>query len=96
MSQTPSNRRREGREAFDPEMVPDCPYKDPSKRADWLDGWNEAKETHHQEQADEREEMNLFDQHKHECPWHLDDGRCEATTMCGVDNCAPWYFKNLD
>ena len=50
MAETPSNRRRKGREAF----VPDYDYMDlqPYKKGtwaytyylkDWIDGWNEAQ-----------------------------------------------------
>jgi len=53
-SRTPSHRRREGREAFEPGLDPTafCPYRgrhwdaQASYRQDWLDGWNEAKEAY--------------------------------------------------
>jgi len=50
MSQTPSHRRREGREDFCPDTDPAeiCPYKDPYKRDDWLDGWRQAEREYEQ------------------------------------------------
>ena len=54
MGQTPSNRRREGRNAFDPNVLPNelNPWLNEKKDAymvdvharDWMDGWNEAHE----------------------------------------------------
>jgi len=49
MNETPSHRRRKGRNAFDPNVEPMevCPYKRgfmfEEKARDWLDGWEEGK-----------------------------------------------------
>jgi len=50
MSQTPSHRRREGREAFYPGGDPGelCPYRDQGKRQDFFEGWKEALTDHEQ------------------------------------------------
>lgn len=57
MSETPSRRRRKGREAFIPYENPmdHQPYKPGSwafemHLKDWLDGWNEAQEDFYEEQ----------------------------------------------
>ena len=48
MSQTPSKRRHEGREAYDKNSFPSdfCPYKSgwgyESKARDWYEGWAES------------------------------------------------------
>jgi hypothetical protein len=56
MAETPSKRRRKGREAFEPGVDPMQvqPYAPGSfsydhRLKDWLDGWNEAKEQYEQE-----------------------------------------------
>lgn len=50
MSQTPSNRRREGRHAFFEGGNPaeHCRYKTQSYRDDFFDGWEEARRKHAQ------------------------------------------------
>ena len=60
MAETPSNRRRKGRNAFDPNTDPmDIqPYNKnswwyESYLKDWLDGWSEAKEVYEKEQQEE-------------------------------------------
>lgn len=55
MAQTPSNRRHEAREAFDPNCSPMelCQYKNPSYIKDWMDGWEEAEEAYYAEQEDD-------------------------------------------
>lgn len=62
MAQTPSKRRREGRESFCPNTHPNdiCPYPGSSwlrasYRRDWMDGWYEAQQEHDQRGRDERE-----------------------------------------
>jgi len=45
MSKTPSSRRREGREAFAPNVNPSvlCPYTYWSHAKDWVTGWREME-----------------------------------------------------
>ena len=98
MGQTPSNRRREGRNAFDPTLDPEstCRYKDPGKKEDWMDGWNKAKNDCEMEQLVAEAEDELFERHRWQCPWNSGEG-CEASVDgCSKDNCAPWYFKNVE
>ena len=57
MSETPSKRRRKGRELFCPGEDPKdhCPYSPDSwgyewKLEDFIDGWNEAEKQYNEEQ----------------------------------------------
>jgi rubrerythrin len=70
MSETPSNRRRKGRNDFEPYVDPMeiQPYKEGTwaydmNLKDWLDGWKEAEETFNAKEK-EREE----DEESGRCP----------------------------
>jgi len=67
MAETPSKRRRKGREAFDPGVDPMNiqpysmnSYYFASNLADWLDGWGEAEEAYEAKQK-ELEQKELDD-----------------------------------
>ena len=96
MGQTPSNRRREGRNAFvageNPEIL--CRYREEHKREDWLDGWDEALATHKEEEAEAEKECSEFGMLANTCPWSNDDVECAATGWgCCQEHCALWHFK---
>lgn len=59
MAQTPSSRRREGRNAFDSQCsdsdrdglnpyLPAKTWRQAIKADDWMDGWKEAEERHYE------------------------------------------------
>ena len=54
MSETLEDRKREARQAYDPNRSPFevCPYKNPSYIEDWLKGWNEAEDALHAGEGD--------------------------------------------
>ena len=55
MAQTPSKRRREGREAFETGYsIEECPYSSDFYQDDWVEGWNQG---YNDEQA-KREEKD--------------------------------------
>ena len=63
MSETPSNRRRKGRQAFEPYVDPMemQPYKEGTwaykmDLKDWLDGWKEAQDAFEAEEAAKEDE----------------------------------------
>jgi hypothetical protein len=70
MAETPSKRRRKGREAFEPGVDPmDVqPYKEGSwgyfhYLDDWLEGWREAEAEHHEQaynQAKGEDEFEIY------------------------------------
>ena len=58
MSQTPSNRRREGRNAFSPDLILEdvCPYAKThwgSHASDWAQGWREARQAYIEAQEEQ-------------------------------------------
>ncbi len=86
---TPSSRRREGRNAFEPgltdsEALAQCPYRDSYSSEDWMDGWHEEQATfdsqqeerdyEQEERDDEQEEFDLL---ACQCPWH-ENGDCQG------------------
>lgn len=100
MSQTPSARRREGRNAYCAGMDPEkeCPYKEcswHSYRDDWIEGWHDAETAERIKEAELDEEEQNFVSFSYSCPWQDDNMFCEAIDEpCLMNKCAPYYFKN--
>lgn len=59
MGQTPSHRRREGREAYylGGDSQKECPYRNEFDREDWIEGWNRAEEEHTSQLDEEQDEI---------------------------------------
>jgi hypothetical protein len=101
---SPSSRRREGRNAFEPGWTAQealdlfCPYTDSYDSEDWMDGWNTEQQQYDREQQIKEAEAEA---EEHEwisvsctCPW-LDGDLCKATHLpCEKSGCAPYHFKD--
>jgi len=91
---TPSRRRKNGRECFDPDLNPENhnPYsKDSLYYEDWMEGWYEAAEIYNKEQREKKEENMELEA----CPWN-NGWTCLATGKdCSRENCAVIYLKDF-
>ena len=94
---SPSRRRREGREAFDPQTDPyDInPYTEGSLSGsydDWMQGWISAAKDYEVEQAEKQEDKDDWEAKSQDCPWKYADICNSVSGVCSYATCAPWYF----
>ncbi len=95
---SPSQVRRKGREAFDPQTDPHDinPYVERSFSCnfdDWMDGWAEAAKDYEAEQSKEHGIEDDWEVKSLECPWKYADTCNAVSGVCSHKNCAPWYFS---
>ncbi len=98
-NRNPGRYRKEGREAFHPDELPNdiCPYAvniSSSCKTAWYEGWYEAKRAYESESKEQNQRETEFEEMSWDCPWN-DEGYCQGVhdgkLHCEEGNCAILY-----
>lgn len=93
---TPSQIRRKGKQAFDPNTLPSdiCPYKhDTWNYHDWMDGWQEEAQQYKNKQQEAEKNKVTFKKISLFCPW-FENKQCIAIKKkCSEENCGIIYWN---